>query len=459
MDIHTLLLGFSLINFLIFLFLLFYTFGRSNINSLITVYTFGKLFMGLAWILFYYRDQIPNIFSIVLANVLLIFGISIEVYAISSYSGKHKKFNSQLFFITGLIFALIFSLIANKNNQILVAFSSYLNSITFLVGFILLLIYKNRSRLHIFSTILFFYLFSVLFARGLAATFFLNSITLTSSGIIQNLTFSSFLLITFLSTILFLLLLKEKNDLVLKEKNIEIKKANELLAQSNKAKDHLFSIISHDLRGPIGSITNLCFLLVSQKSNLTIEDYKKFIPEIYKTSFAASDLLNNLLNWARLQLNNIVVNPTNFKLNHAANEVVNQMKYSIEQKQINIINNIDNNIEVYTDYEMLKVVMRNLLSNAIKFSSNSGKIALSTLVNGEYVTIIIKDDGIGIAPDTVKRLLDPEFYYTTAGTENEKGTGLGLKLSKDFIERNNGILSIESTPNKGSTFSFTVNKT
>ncbi len=412
--------------------------------------------MGFAWLLMCFRDQISNIFSILLANVLLFLGIAVEVYSIFSYSQKNIKFNKQVFFILALASSIFFVVLANTSDQIKIAISSFLNGVIFLTGFIFLLKYRNKSKLHIISTILFFYLSSILFTRGLAAIFFVKDITLTSQGVIQNLAFSSFLLVTFLSTILFLLLLKEKNDLVLKEKNIEIQKANELLALSNKAKDRLFSIISHDLRGSVGSITNLCELLVNKDIGLTVDDYKKFIPEIYKASSAANELLNNLLNWARSQLNEIVVNPTSFKLSKLITDAVAQLESRIVQKQITVLNNVDNKIDVFTDYEMIQVVTRNLLSNAIKFSENSGKIVIDANENSDQVKITIKDDGTGITPDIIEKLFNPDIHYTTPGTENEKGTGIGLKLSKNFIERNQGTLTINSEPNKGSAFSFTV---
>ncbi len=240
------------------------------------------------------------------------------------------------------------------------------------------------------------------------------------------------------------------------ERTAELKQKNELLDAAVQTKNKLFSIIGHDLRGPIGNVKNMLEALVNQPSLVSNETTHTSIKQLHKNAAQTYTLLENLLLWARNEQGEAVFSPYDFDINLAAYESISLLESVAHDKGIKIKTNIRSSNPVYADQRMIATVFRNLIANAIKFSKSGDVISVLMHRQGSSTEVSIADQGIGITDENIAKILNPHEVYTTFGTKNEKGSGLGLTLSKAFIEKNGGKLTIESEPNKGSTFKFTV---
>jgi PAS domain S-box-containing protein len=235
------------------------------------------------------------------------------------------------------------------------------------------------------------------------------------------------------------------------------KETEQKLQELVETKDKLFSIISHDLRGPIGNFIPVLELL-SGDTKMDENSKNKFIEQLKKATEATFSLLENLLNWSRSQTNSISIQPVQFLINKVINDNIELLLYSTNQKSIEIILKIDEDFMVYADPDSINLVVRNILSNAIKFTPNKGTIIISAIDNGRQIEVEIADNGVGMKKETLDNLFTSRTFNTTLGTNNERGSGLGLFLSKDFIEKNGGQIRVESVLGKGSKFIFTIPK-
>jgi signal transduction histidine kinase len=236
------------------------------------------------------------------------------------------------------------------------------------------------------------------------------------------------------------------------------KLTEEKLRELNVTKDKLFSIIAHDLKSPYNAQLGFLELLLEENNSFTSEQRKKFLSTVYNSTKQSFALLDNLLLWSRNQTGKIPFNPETLLVAQVFEEATDLQKYAAEVKNITIDVELSNdNLEVSADTEMVNTVLRNLLSNAIKFTNPGGNIILgSRIANNSQLLIYVKDNGVGIPEMALKKLFDPLSYHTTIGTNREKGTGIGLMLCKEFVERNGGKIWVESTINEGSTFFFTL---
>lgn len=236
----------------------------------------------------------------------------------------------------------------------------------------------------------------------------------------------------------------------IRHKNIELK-------ESNAAKDKFFAIIAHDLRGPTGNLASFLEYINDSFNELSPAELKKIVLSLYKSAENVSGLLENLLIWAQSQLNKIVFSPKELKLTDVIQNSLKGLKQSADTKQIEIRFELNDQIFVLADSNMVQTIMRNLLSNAIKFTSCGGSVIISTEVgNMNHAVVRITDNGVGIEKSSLSKIFDISNTHHTAGTEDEKSTGLGLILVKDFVEKNKGTITIESEKGKGTVVSFTL---
>jgi anti-sigma regulatory factor (Ser/Thr protein kinase) len=231
---------------------------------------------------------------------------------------------------------------------------------------------------------------------------------------------------------------------------------NKELEVANSSKDKFFSIIAHDLKLPFNSLINISELLMKQYDEFDSKAIKNFILGINQSSHFAFNLLQNLLSWANSQTNRIEISPTSFDIKLLLEETLSLFSYNAHEKNIELISEIGSDTYVYADVNMVDTVVRNLISNAIKFTNAGGKISLMSKIVNNEVQISISDTGIGIKKVDIEKLFRFDISHSTTGTKMEKGTGLGLILCKEFIEKNNGKIFIESLWGRGSTFSITL---
>ena len=248
--------------------------------------------------------------------------------------------------------------------------------------------------------------------------------------------------------------IKTHLDLINSKRKIELQ-AREL-SQANALKDKMFSVISHDLRSPVSSIKLALDFISKGLVKPTDELFNETIKGLVKTTDEAYILLENLLGWAKSQSNILTVFPESLDLKSLASSIAGLLKLNSENKKISIENNIPEGITVFADMQMIQSVLRNLLSNALKFTPENGSIEMNALEMNTEVIISIKDSGVGISEPSLKRIFDQDQPVKTLGTNKESGSGLGLILCKDFVEKNGGRIWVESEKGKGSTFSFTV---
>ncbi|WP_297101098.1 two-component regulator propeller domain-containing protein [uncultured Draconibacterium sp.] len=247
------------------------------------------------------------------------------------------------------------------------------------------------------------------------------------------------------------------------ERTIQIKEQNEVITAKNKelnelnrTKDKFFSIIGHDLRNHFNIIIGFSENLLMSFKNMDAADQERHISNIYKSSIQANDLLGNLLTWARLQRNAITFNPEPINVSAKIRELLRFHDEAAMKKNILIEVYAKEELVASADVNMFSTIVRNLLANAIKFTHNDGEIAISVLKENNWCTVKIEDNGVGIAEDKLKSIFSIESTEVTRGTNGEKGTGLGLVLCKEFVEKHGGKISVESQVGKGSKFMFTL---
>ncbi|TRZ43616.1 tetratricopeptide repeat-containing sensor histidine kinase [Robertkochia solimangrovi] len=251
--------------------------------------------------------------------------------------------------------------------------------------------------------------------------------------------------------------LERKLNSLLAKKNRVLEKRELQLKHTNETKNKLFSIIGHDLRAPINSLNGLIDLL--QEKQIEAEDFINFAPQLGEQVKNVSFMLNNLLHWSQQQMRGIKNNPVKNNLFLLANSSVDLLREGASAKNIMICNNIPDDAYIFGDTEIVTILLRNLINNAIKFTPENGRIDINALEKNNNWEIEVKDTGVGMDEMTIQRILSKESYITSSyGTNNEKGTGIGLSLCKEMILKSGGAFHITSIPGHGSSFFFTVLK-
>ena len=247
---------------------------------------------------------------------------------------------------------------------------------------------------------------------------------------------------------------KQINTLLLQHQE-EMEKRSSELEQLNQVKDKFFSIISHDLRSPINALAGLMDLL--DKGAIEPHELPVAIKELRTRFNHTRSLMNNLLDWTVLQMDKMSLQAGSVELKNIVNENI-ELLGSIQNKKIKMVNTVPGNAIGYADSNTINLVIRNLLTNAIKFTNDGGEITIAAEAKGNEWVVSVRDNGIGMSDEIQKKLFDKINPYSTRGTANEKGTGLGLILCKEFVEKNGGRIWVESKENSGSTFWFTLPK-
>ncbi len=268
--------------------------------------------------------------------------------------------------------------------------------------------------------------------------------------------------IVFLIIIIYLVYLniqrKKKNKALIHTKqeieriNQKLNDANKLLEQSNSAKDKFFSIISHDLKNPFNTLLGASEMLSSEFDEMCEEDKKALVTIISNDVKKLYELLENLLFWASSQIGSLTANKIIICLHDLVSDVVSLYKSSASKKGIEIEVKIPREYFVKFDEFMLSTIIRNLLSNAIKFSNANGKILLTATEKDNKISFSISDNGVGMSEENIRTLFNENLYLQTLGTDNEKGTGLGLMLCYDFAQKNNATINVTSRIGEGTTF-------
>lgn len=250
--------------------------------------------------------------------------------------------------------------------------------------------------------------------------------------------------------------IQKKLNRELKEKSLAVTQREAQLHEINKTNTKLFSIIGHDLRGPIGGLQSI--LKMFTDGDISTKELVSYIPKLKSDVDNISFTLNNLLSWGMNQLNGVITKPKRVSLSTLVVNNIQLLSEIANNKSVKIINQLPDNPRIWADNHQIDIVIRNLLSNAIKFTPENGLITVGAEEKAGMWQISVRDTGVGMTQEMQESIFKDSSNITTYGTNNEKGTGLGLSLCKEMVHKNNGEIWVESTPRKGTTFYFTVPK-
>jgi signal transduction histidine kinase len=237
----------------------------------------------------------------------------------------------------------------------------------------------------------------------------------------------------------------------------ELTLKNELLQTINAEKDKFFSIIAHDLKGPLSAFLGATQILSDEIHNMSLEEIKEITINMKDSASNLYGLLENLLEWSRLKRGLMDFNPERIKLKRLITQSIEVLKESARKKNISIRFLFSEDLEIFADLHMLETVVRNLVSNAIKFTPVGGEVIISaSKTDNQYIEINVIDSGIGMSPEIKSKLFQISEKISRQGTEGEPSTGLGLLLCKEFIENHKGRIKVTSEQGNGSTFTITI---
>jgi signal transduction histidine kinase len=256
----------------------------------------------------------------------------------------------------------------------------------------------------------------------------------------------------------YLYIVKKRSNKILQEANDKVQLQNIALQDLNATKDKFFSIISHDLKGPLNSLTSFSGLLINHTDSLSKDEIKMLAKDLDKSLKNLFTLLENLLEWSRSQTGKIEFKPDTFDIHILLEENKELLTAQAQSKKITLENASIHEQMIYAHRNSINTVVRNLIANAIKFTPPEGKITVNVQSQADSVVVSIADTGVGMSKDVMNKLFRIDTKHTTKGTADEKGTGLGLILCKEFVEKNGGHIWVESEEGKGSVFRFTVPK-
>ena len=249
------------------------------------------------------------------------------------------------------------------------------------------------------------------------------------------------------------------------ETHLELKKSRDIIAVQNQdlqelntMKDKFFSIVAHDLKNPFFQIMNDSETLLKQVKKINDETIEKQLENIFRQSKQSYTLLQNLLEWSRSQTGTLKWEPETIDLTQIIDEIITLLRSIANNKEILLYKVAFKDTFAFADAKMVKATIRNLTTNALKFTERGGEVMVVTEDLGDFIEITISDNGIGIPKEDIEKLFRIDVHYSNPGTEGEDGTGLGLILCKEFVERNGGSIYVESEVNKGSKFKFTLPK-
>ncbi|PXY46735.1 sensor histidine kinase [Flavobacterium hydrophilum] len=428
-------------NFFTCILIFSYSFSYATIDNrkILKWFGLGKLLLTIAWILIILRNIIDDFISINIANSLVFCACCYETIAMLSVLKINPKKSYRLQIGITIVAILVFNigtlLGSTINTRVLIA------SIALFAIFLPPIIhYFNEKGQNFFRT------FYVVCYIGFEILIVIRAIYRYMDP--QNLFFSYNTLDSFYSIGLFLLSLVGIVGFLLLVKEKQDQKIQKLLDDKNQ----FFSIISHDLRGPLGSAVSLSELLAEDIEKHSREEIRDISEMLYQSNKNSYKLLENLLEWSRVQTGMITFSPKKILLNVLIEENIDLNKNTALSKNIDLLFEPADLIEVEADKNMIDTVLRNLLSNAIKFTGKNGKIEVKLLKKDQNAEISVIDNGIGI-PDGIKeKLFKINRKVIQRGTENETGSGLGLLLCTEFISIHQGEICVESKYGIGSTF-------
>jgi signal transduction histidine kinase len=416
------------------------------------VLDYGFLSIGLSLITL--RELVPDWASIVFSNTLLTTGIFLGYVGTAKLLNKKPKVLINIVLIILYAIAMFYYSVIEDSLAIRTMFLGLVSMIIFAENAWILLfkVPEDKKRLTLFPGLLLGFYSIVNLARAIQAIIIPHGTNdfLHTNDIDKVVLVVSILL---LITLTFSLALMFNGFL-----NVDLAKKREKLAELNATKDKLFSVIAHDLKSPFNTILGFTEILKENFAKKDEAESLRYAGIVHDSSKRAMDLLQNLLEWSQSQTGRLTINFTNLHIRDLVEQVFVLLKDTAEHKKISLINEIPQHAVVKADHDMTSTVFRNLLSNAIKFSHQGKQVYFSARQTQTYWEISVTDQGTGIDPEALDKLFRIDRNCTKPGTENEKGTGLGLLLCHEFAEKQGGELTVFSKLGEGSTFILSLPK-
>jgi signal transduction histidine kinase len=347
--------------------------------------------------------------------------------------------------------SILFIAFASTEESFRIILMSFIISFLYLGGAIFLFRVKDSTKIQHLAGYFSLAIAIIYLFRSIWVLYFNPIANLFSGNFIQTGSYMLLFLSSLSWTIVLLLIQREKNEEIIKNSNLKL---NEL----NKSKDKFFSIISHDLRSPLSSSCQIGDILMTKYNEYDEVKREALTKELYMSSKQSLNLLDSLLMWASSNSGLMEFKPEKISITKIINENLNIFKTVSELKCIKLESTIKADFLVIADYAMINTVVRNLLSNAIKFTPKSGQIKIILEEMDNIINVGVADSGVGMNKDDISKVFKIDSNLKGIGTENEKGTGLGLKLCKEFIDKHNSKLWIESEINTGTTVWFSLPK-
>lgn len=411
-------------------------------NPIINIFMLARVLGIIFLMMLSLRDELPKPIGIIINSTVILFVVFYEIYCISVIERKFDSKHFKRYLLIPLflsIFLSFFSTSSVSNRMTVVSLSA---SIIYAFIAYILLTEKGKTKIQHITGYLLVLISFVLLMRSLGA--FLDvGVEMTSTKYMLIIPLVFFLILNFIIPLLLLFILKEVDNKIIENDNVK-------LLELNKNKDKFFSIIAHDLRGPLGSLQQIGELLWLNK--ISDEKREKLTNALYQNSKNTFALLDNLLKWANANSGLIVYEPSQINLHKIVINNIRLFNAQVRLKNLTLQCNFNSELFVFADFDMIDTVVRNLISNSIKFTPTGGKIEIILEKIDEInnsCAIAIIDNGIGLRKDSQLKVFEIDNLVSTLGTDKEKGTGLGLKLCKEFLTINKGSIWIESNENSG----------
>lgn len=249
----------------------------------------------------------------------------------------------------------------------------------------------------------------------------------------------------------------KNEELLIRVKNhLELADSRKKIVEMNRTRDNLYSIIAHDIRSPLSGILQTIDAIVQGYFDPASDDFKEIIQHLQIKTSETSKLLNSLLQWTKMQGETIGIQLKNTNINTLITSCIQLLEPIAKNKEITLISTVSENETAWCDEVSIQTVFRNIISNAIKFTEIKGLIQISANRQDDWLDVTITDNGVGMSDEAIKKIFEKEEHYSTSGTENEQGTGLGLIMVKDFIKKNNSKISVKSSLGTGTSITISL---
>lgn len=444
----TLMFFSSMVSFLIvILFICFILFTKSFKFNII-VFTLGRGIIVIGIIGIVLRGTIPDLLSLTVSNILIQIGTAATILGILSYNNiVHKK---MVWLLSAIVITASLFYILSIDSYSHRSFVIYISTgLLTLIGGVTLFLRRETYKFPIFISVM-----MLIYAIGRLVFAFKHldlpdNFNPMQSSTVSQLFVPFFSILSMAISVGFLLLLREVDVRIIEKNLLELEK-------HNTNKDELLRMIAHDLRSPFNTILGFSEILVESSKKDSLEEIQKFAFQINRSAQHAYESTNNLLEWVLANTNHIKPNITKQLIDDFIKKTTLEFSNITKEKKIKIIYEVSENLEANFDINILGSILRNLLGNAIKFSPENKSIIIKAGIVNNRLEFIVIDQGIGIEKDKLKTFFSTKIKSSTPGTKGERGSGLGLSICYELIQKHSGEIHVESDINKGSAFSFSV---